>query len=324
MTDAIEQLLAGENWDAALKASEALVEGDPSNPKYRCLLGLSYLGMQRFDESAAAFRRAFLIDERLRTDVFTMLARLSVMMQTEQEICNRHVDKARKTMPGPDYRAVIEQIHKFLKPSSYVEIGILHGDTLLLAARDTKCVGIDPDPQLRDEAKNVATVFRLTSDDYFAQNDLKKAIGEDHFSLAFIDGLHLWEQAFKDFINLEKYANKKSVVIIHDCFALDRVSSERVRDSQFWSGDVWKVAVCLKVERPDLKMAMIPAFPTGLCVVAGLDPTSTKLSDNFKAYEEQYSKLDYDDYLKHRAKFPDLLPNKVEAIEAWLAEATED
>lgn len=321
MPDTIERLLAKEDWQGALQVSQALVASDPSNARSHCLAGLSFLGLQRFDESAAAFRKAFLIDERLRTDVYTMLGLLGQLMQKEGDVVRQHVDQARRAMPGPDYRAVIGDIHKILKPSSYVEIGILHGDTLLLAPRDTQCVGIDPDPQLQEKAKNIAKVFRLTSDDFFATHDLKEAIGEPHFSLAFIDGLHIWEQAFKDFINLERYADKKSIVLIHDCMALDRLSSERVRDSQFWSGDVWKVAVCLRKERPDLKMAMIPAFPTGLCIVAGLDPTNTKLSENFAAYEKQYSALGYEDYLKHREQFPDTLENKPKAIEAWIRSA---
>ena len=322
MPETVEQLLANEDWQGALNLSEQLVASDPSNAKLRCFQGLAFLGLKRFEESAAALRKAFLIDERLQADAYQVLALLGQMMQNESVKAQEHLAKARQSMPGPDYRAVIAEIHKILKPSSYVEIGLLHGDTLLLALKETKCVGMDPDPQLKPEARDVGKIYKLTSDDFFAQHDLKEAIGEDHFRFAFIDGLHIWEQAFKDFINLEKYADKKSIIVIHDCLPLDRISSERVRDSQFWSGDVWKVAVCLREERPDLKMAMIPTFPTGLCIVAGMDATSTKLGDNFVKYEDQYSKLDYDDYLKHRAKFPDLLENSPQAIEAWIKSAT--
>jgi hypothetical protein len=61
------------------------------------------------------------------------------------------------------------------------------------------------------------------------------------FSLAFIDGLHLFEQAFLDFIALEKFARPGSVIMIHDCLPLNRVTADRTRTTDFYTGDVWKL-----------------------------------------------------------------------------------
>jgi hypothetical protein len=45
----------------------------------------------------------------------------------------------------------------------------------------------------------------MTSDDYFATHDLSKDLG-GAVAFAFIDGLHSFEQALRDFSNIERHA----------------------------------------------------------------------------------------------------------------------
>ncbi len=53
---------------------------------------------------------------------------------------------ARSLMPGDDYLTTISRFHNFLKPESYVEVGVLTGNSLGLVNSQTKATGIDPKP----------------------------------------------------------------------------------------------------------------------------------------------------------------------------------
>ena len=203
---------------------------------------------------------------------------------------------AEREMPGEDYYDWLQHFHQWLQPARYVEIGLGHGRSLALAGPDTKAVGIDPYQGFWEKLHYVcphgpAALFPLTSDDFFAQYDLSKVIGRDTFDLGFIDGLHLFEQALKDFINLERYARKNSVILIHDCLPIAPIVAERNRCTGFWTGDVWRIIPCLKTFRPDLKIMTIPTKPSGLGVVTNLDAASTVLSDNYDDIVRYYLTL---------------------------------
>ena len=137
-------------------------------------------------------------------------------------------------------------------------------------------------------------VFALESDAFFAQHKLSDVAGHDTIDFAFIDGLHVFEQALRDVINVEKNARKDSVIVIHDCLPLDSFSSKPVRSSLFWSGDSWKVMAVLREFRPDLSCFTIPTAPTGLGVVTHLDPNNTVLVDHFDEIVANYRNRDYD------------------------------
>lgn len=203
---------------------------------------------------------------------------------------------AEKEMPGADYYDWLQNFHTWLRPASYVEIGLGHGRSLALAGPDTKAVGIDPYQGFWENLNYVcphgpATLFPLTSDDFFDQNDLREVIGRETFDLGFIDGLHLFEQALKDFINLERYARRDSVILIHDCLPIAPIVAERDRCTGFWTGDVWRIIPCLKTFRPDLKIMTIPTKPSGLGVVTNMDAASTVLSDNYDDILRYYLSL---------------------------------
>ena len=203
---------------------------------------------------------------------------------------------AESEMPGVDYYDWLQRFHNWLSPAGYVEIGLGHGRSLALAGPSTKAIGVDPYQGYWERLNYVcphgpAKLFPLTSDDFFAQNDLRVAMGQDTFDLGFIDGLHLFEQALKDFINLERYARKDSVILIHDCLPIAPIVAERERCTGFWTGDVWRIIPCLKTFRPDLKIMTIPTKPSGLGVVTNLDAASTVLSDNYDDIVRYYLSL---------------------------------
>ena len=203
---------------------------------------------------------------------------------------------AEKEMPGADYYGWLERFHQWLRPATYVEIGLGHGRSLALAGPETRAIGIDPYQGAWERLNYVcphtpAMLFPVTSDDFFAGHDLREVLERETFDLGFIDGLHLFEQALKDFINLEHYARKDSVVLIHDCLPIAPIVAERERCTGFWTGDVWRIIPCLKTFRPDLKIMTIPTKPSGLGVVTNLDATSTVLSDNYDDIVRYYLTL---------------------------------
>ena len=88
-------------------------------------------------------------------------------------------------------------------------------------------------------------MFELASDEFFAEHDLKSILGES-VHLAFIDGMHLFEFALRDFINLERACSRDAVILINDCNPPDSVAAARERTTSFWTGDVWKLVLALR------------------------------------------------------------------------------
>ena len=66
----------------------------------------------------------------------------------------------------------------------------------------------------------------MTSDEFFAEHDLRELLGGP-VELAFIDGLHLFEQVLRDFVNLERCSTAHTVIILHDCLPARRGDGER-------------------------------------------------------------------------------------------------
>src|SRR5262245_41128834 len=60
----------------------------------------------------------------------------------------RHVRQSAERYPGPNYFEVLKWIHSALKPDVYLEIGVGTGASLMRAQPPTRCIAIDPDPQL--------------------------------------------------------------------------------------------------------------------------------------------------------------------------------
>jgi hypothetical protein len=246
-----------------------------------------------------------------------------MMPAFDDALLQRHLAQAAAAFPGPDYYVVLGWVHELLRPRNYVEIGIREGASLRAARPETLCVGIDPAPALKGTLPTCTRVFAETSDAFFADHDLAEVLGAPSFDLAFIDGLHLWEQALRDFIHLERFARPDSVVMLHDCLPLDEVSAERVRTTHFYSGDVWKLAACLRRHRPELAMVTVRAGPTGLTLVTGLDPSSPTLGPAFDRLVAEYGAIGFEDYKRHPEWMPEAIANEQKEVDGWLLARTQ-
>jgi tetratricopeptide (TPR) repeat protein len=234
--------------------------------------------------------------------------------------------QAEEAMPGPDYYDFLRRFQEALKPRVYIEIGLGHGRSLAMAGSETTALGIDPymgnyESLLYASPLRPAQLYPLTSDDFFSQRDVRHEMGNDIFDLAFIDGLHIFEQALRDFINLEPYAGKDSMVLIHDCLPIAPIVAERERCTGFWTGDVWRIIPCLKTFRPDLRIMTIPAKPSGLAVVTNLDPASTTLAENYDDIVRYYTTLRLPEHFAERRIVCNVMPAGGEGIIKLLPEA---
>lgn len=215
----------------------------------------------------------------------------------QKQIVDPHgyIELASRLMPGEDYLHTLRRLHEFLKPANYLEIGVNTGKSFALASPPTIAIGIDPEPNLRWPPRTKYAIHKLTSDEYFLNRDCRKDIESSTIDFAFIDGLHVFEQALRDFINIEKFAGPRTVVAIHDCLPIDSISASPVRSTVFWSGDVWKILICLRETRPDLDVFTIATPPTGLAIVAGFGEPHSGWAEDFPALAERFRNVELGD-----------------------------
>ncbi|GAA1710083.1 hypothetical protein GCM10009809_03030 [Isoptericola hypogeus] len=198
--------------------------------------------------------------------------------------------RAAKTVPTTLTRhELLVGLHQRLRPRTYLEIGVATGASLALSR--VPSIGIDPAYQVVEELHAKVRLARAKSDDYFAAEDPKQWLGGP-IDLAFIDGMHLFEFALRDFMNVEKHSRWSTVVVFDDMLPRDVDEAARGRHTKAWTGDVFWVAEVLRAYRPDLTVFPVDTRPTGVVVVTGLDPDSTVLED---AYDEILAKYVHDD-----------------------------
>jgi len=221
-------------------------------------------------------------------------------------------------LPGALYLDLLARLHSELPPRTYLEIGVGSGASLGFAGRSEVAIGIDPEPQIGHPLPPSVRLFQSTSDDFFARHDLKAELGGRELDLAFIDGMHLFEFALRDFINVERNSAPGTVVLVHDCYPIDAATSARERATRFWTGDVWKLIACLRKYRPDLDVRTLAAQPTGLAVVRGLDHGSRVLAERMDALLAEFIPMPYEAIHADKAAILNVVPGDWPTLEATL------
>ena len=258
-----------------------------------------------------AERAAELSGESRYMAIYAAFLRKSGQVGQARELCNtlrsRHPDSQQvlselfmcvvaERFWSRDYYDLLGELHARFRPRSYLEIGVATGKSLALVRHATRALGVDPATAesarlIYHSPENVPQLYRMTSDEFFEQRDIRQELGRDSFDLAFIDGLHHFDQVLRDFINLEQYAGPDSVVLIHDCLPVDPQVATRERSTAFWTGDVWRIIPCLQAVRPDLEIITLPLAPAGLAVVRRLDPASRVLTRHYDGIVAQFEQL---------------------------------
>lgn len=186
------------------------------------------------------------------------------------------------------YLDFLRGLHERLRPRTYLEIGVAQGHSLALSR--SRSVGIDPEFAVDQQIVAPTSLLRMTSDQYFAglERAVARPFAELPIDLAYIDGMHHFEYALRDFIGVERYCARSSVVALDDVLPRNEQEAARGGQPPNWTGDVFRIGPALAATRPDLKLLTVATEPTGTLLVTQLDPSSrvlrTLLDDIVREY----------------------------------------
>jgi predicted O-methyltransferase YrrM len=174
---------------------------------------------------------------------------------------------------------LLRGLHEVLSPRTYLEIGVNAGSSLTLSR--AKSIGIDPEFTVRHPLHCDLALVKAKSDEFFTRPDALAHFDGVPVDLAFIDGMHLSEFAFRDFINVERHLAPAGVTVFDDTLPRNALEAARVRRTGAWAGDVYKAVEIIARRRPDLLVVLINTWPTGTAIVVGGDPASNVLQDAY-------------------------------------------
>jgi hypothetical protein len=203
----------------------------------------------------------------------------------------------------------------FLNATTYLEIGVADGATLLQVAASVR-IGVDPMPPaplvVAAMQRNALSYFSMTSDEFFrAPPATVISRGVD---VAFVDGLHTYEQSLADVENCLQYLRPGGVIFVHDCNppsaaiatpATSLLDAKRLNPSGWngmWTGDVWKTILHLRSCRNDLKVGVLDRdFGIGVIVKEHPDALLPYTPEDIRNFS-------YSDLEQSRAEFLGLFP----------------
>ena len=273
------------------------------------------LALQNRRAARTLYHRACLQSWLGRREQALALCRQAV---TQADYSRAYSLMSRLSLPGEDYFAVLGRMHRYLQPRTYLEIGVSRGESLARVLPQTLVLGIDPQPRLERPLGPNQRIFLETSDEFFAKHDVRAALGGRPVDMAFIDGMHRFECALRDFVNVERVCARSSVILLHDCYPLDARTAQREQTTRFWSGDIWRLLLLLRACRPDLLVHTIATPPTGLGLVLHPDPESRVLTDNLEPLIAEYLAKDFGVLEGRQAQLLGLVPNEWPRIRALL------
>jgi hypothetical protein len=170
------------------------------------------------------------------------------------------------------YNGRIDLLASINSAKSYIEIGVNTGATFFPVKIPFK-VAVDPQFRFGFDAYAAANregensqFFETTSDIFFAMlrskaHGLEKMLP---FDIIFIDGLHTFEQSFRDFENSLEYAHENTLWLIDDTVPCDAYSAlpdinmasfKRKRAGLVvgpWHGDVYKTIFAIHDKYPEI------------------------------------------------------------------------
>ncbi len=170
----------------------------------------------------------------------------------------------------------------------YLEIGVFHLDECFNHIRCSTKHCVDPGYEVSPH-ENQAT-YKLESDSFFQRlesGDLD--LSKDYkWDVIFIDGLHISDQVFKDFLNAKKHLSTGGYIVFHDC---NPPTIEMAREDYYvngkqqpWNGTVWKAIQRIRTEF-DVDFATIDDdWGVGICRFP--KDASTRLSPNLNPFFE--------------------------------------
>lgn len=317
---------------------------DPTIAEYHYNLG--EVLRHRGDRTAAmdSYRKSLEIDPQMgiAQNQLDQLAPLPEVTPIEPEATGR---------PLKRYE-VIQAVIDRIGAKNYLEIGIDSGETFVNISADRK-YGVDPVPtndlinkllnncgisyfqyasvgsqntieinlnatnQLPGDmpANKNSDFYYETSDHFFARH-APLLFKDTLVDVAFLDGLHTYQQTYIDVANTLDYISSGGIILMHDCnppteaSAYPAPSWEEAAGMNIpgwdgrWCGDVWKSIVRLRTTRDDLKVFVLDC-DFGIGVVYRGKPEG-KLDYSIPEIE----KMTYADLQQDREKVLNLKPQE--------------
>jgi glycosyltransferase involved in cell wall biosynthesis len=195
---------------ARLARSRAPDEGEPQR-----LLSLTACArvLDQDDSPSPEFFYALGEAHRLLGDHDLAASHYQQALALNRNFALAHVGLATLRLPGDLYYAWLERLYKFLSPATVIEIGVADGASLARVQPPTMAIGVDPNPMLTQPLRAETHIFPETSDAFFGHRGPDALLAGRPLGIGLIDGLHLYEQALRDFIHLEAYCDSRSVII---------------------------------------------------------------------------------------------------------------
>ena len=213
-----------------------------------------------------------------------------------------------------------------LQARTYLEVGVCRGETFLGINVPSRTA---VDPKFQFDYTNLAEagcVFsETTSDEFFC--GLSPAA---QFDIVFLDGLHTFEQTYRDLCNALLCTHRRSAILIDDVRPNDVYSSlpsendaRRYRkaaglEGKSWHGDTYKVVFALHDFHPSLRYMTIAGSGNHQTLVWRARPSTSRAP--VLGSMEAISRLSYFDLLKNEAVLH--LASEADAIEACIADIT--
>jgi hypothetical protein len=143
----------------------------------------------------------------------------------------------------------LNRLAKALGARSYLEIGVEQGWTFdLVKVAERTAVDLTFDLDMDDYPSETTTFAEMSSDEFFADLPASK-----QFDLIYVDGLHTFEQTYRDLCNCLLHSHLRTAILVDDTLPSDVYSSLRDEeqalafreatgdDGSAWHGDTYKV-----------------------------------------------------------------------------------
>lgn len=191
---------------------------------------------------------------------------------------------------------IINKIIEKYNFKKYLEIGVNTGETFVKVNCSYK-VSVDPE-------QYGYTTCQMTSDEYFEKLDKN-----EKFDLIFVDGLHTYEQCYKDLENSIKHLSDDGFIVCHD---MNPPSSSHAKSEYNpyalidWNGDVYKAFIKFRKNHLNYSSCMLYDCDWGIGVITkGIGQAIQCDTDNMSYDDFANNKM----YLMNCIKSDDFIKN---------------
>ena len=213
---------------------------------------------------------------------------------------------------------------------SYLEVGVYAGATFNQVGIENK-IAVDPKFafDFNEYQSDNVLFFEMESDEFFAKHTKSNL----KFDIIYLDGLHEFEQTFRDLLNCLSFVHDQSLILIDDTLPKHYAASQKLKSDNLlirkafdvydnsWMGDVYRIVPAIHDFLPMYSYLTFPGLGQTVLFRKPRDITSNGSGRRFNGLED-ISRLSYVDFLKLCDEgFYNILPTNEEVIstiKSWM------